>query len=33
MGITHELMAPDAQIHLPRGDVVNPDEAQGFAAA
>jgi steroid delta-isomerase-like uncharacterized protein len=27
-----ELMAPDAQIHLPTGDVVNPDEAKGFAA-
>src|SRR3954463_1664767 len=26
-----ELMAPDAQIHLPTGDVVNPDEAKGFA--
>ena len=27
-----ELMAPDAQIHLPTGDVVNPEEAKGFAA-
>ena len=27
-----ELMAPDAQIHLPTGEVVNPDEAKEFAA-
>jgi steroid delta-isomerase-like uncharacterized protein len=27
-----ELMAPEAQIHLPTGDIVNPDEAKGFAA-
>ena len=27
-----ELMAPDAKIHLPSGEVVNPDEAKGFAA-
>ncbi|HEX5911594.1 MAG TPA: ester cyclase [Rubrobacter sp.] len=27
-----ELMAPDAEIHLPSGEVVNPDEAKGFAA-
>ena len=27
-----ELMAPDAQIHLPTGDAVNPNEAKGFAA-
>ena len=27
-----ELMALDARIHLPTGDVVNPDEAKSFAA-
>jgi len=27
-----ELMAPDAQIHLPTGDMVKPHEAKGFAA-
>ena len=32
LGAADELMAPDAQIHLPTGDVVNPDEAKGFAA-
>jgi predicted ester cyclase len=32
LSTTDELMAPDAEIHLPMGDVVNPDEAKGFAA-
>ena len=26
MSAADELMAPDAQIHLPTGEVVNPDE-------
>ena len=32
MSAADELMAPDAKIHLPSGEVVNPDEAKGFAA-
>lgn len=32
LSVADELMAPDAQIHLPTGDVVNPNEAKGFAA-
>ena len=32
MSAADELMAPDAQIHLPTGEVVNPDEAKSFAA-
>jgi steroid delta-isomerase-like uncharacterized protein len=28
-----ELMASDAAIHLPTGEVVNPDELKGFASA
>jgi predicted ester cyclase len=30
--VADELMAPDAEIHLPSGEVVNPDEAKDFAA-
>ncbi|MDQ3912259.1 MAG: ester cyclase [Actinomycetota bacterium] len=32
MSAADELMAPDAQIHLPTGEVVNPHEAKSFAA-
>ena len=32
MRAADELMAADAEIHLPTGEVVNPDEAKGFAA-
>jgi steroid delta-isomerase-like uncharacterized protein len=32
MSAADELMAPNAKIHLPSGEVVNPDEAKGFAA-
>ena len=32
MSAADQLMAPDAQIHLPTGDLVSPDEAKGFAA-
>ena len=31
MSAADELMAPDAKIHLPSREVVNPDEAKGFA--
>jgi steroid delta-isomerase-like uncharacterized protein len=30
--VADELMEPDAKILLPTGDVVNPEEAKGFAA-
>jgi predicted ester cyclase len=32
MSAADELMAPDARIHLPSGEVVNPEEAKDFAA-
>ncbi len=32
MSAANELMAPDAKIYLPTGEVVNPDAAKGFAA-
>ena len=32
MSAADELMAPEAQIHLPTGEVVNPHEAKSFAA-
>ena len=28
-----ELMAPDAEIHMPTGELVDPDGLKGFAAA
>lgn len=28
-----ELMAPDAEIHMPTGEMVSPDELKGFAGA
>jgi steroid delta-isomerase-like uncharacterized protein len=31
LSIADELMAPDAQIHLPTGDVVDVDGLKGFA--
>ncbi len=33
LSIADELMAPDAQIHLPTGDVVDVDGLKGFAGA
>ena len=32
MSAADELMAPEARIHLPTGEVVNPHEAKSFAA-